>query len=158
MDNPQIVKGPQIVDRNTVTYPSGAKRSGDVEGIRYDLMVHELLREYAMACGEGAVKYGDNNWKKGMPDEAIYSHAMEHLMKWNAGDRSENHLGKVVWGMGALLWNDIHRKETVHAEPQRVPEDVIADADGGRASGSKPTWPHEDGQRRPFNPYENIED
>jgi hypothetical protein len=63
------------------------------------------LKEYAEACCEGANNYGDNNWKKGMPDSVIINHAIAHLMKYMDGDRSEPHCGKVMWAMAALIWN-----------------------------------------------------
>lgn len=47
------------------------------------------------------LRYGKNNWKKGVRDkeyqEERLEHALLHLMKWKEGDRSEDHLAKVAW-------------------------------------------------------------
>ena len=47
------------------------------------------------------LRYGRDNWKKGVKDpqyqEERLEHAMLHLLKWKEGDRSEAHLAKVAW-------------------------------------------------------------
>lgn len=46
------------------------------------------------------LRYGRNNWKDN-PDadyvEERTNHAIIHLMKWANGDRTEDHLAKVMW-------------------------------------------------------------
>jgi len=47
------------------------------------------------------LRYGKNNWKKGMGDkdyqEERLEHALTHFALWKEGDRSEAHLAKVAW-------------------------------------------------------------
>jgi hypothetical protein len=47
------------------------------------------------------LRYGKDNWKKGVNDkeyqEERLEHAMLHLIKWKEGDRTEDHLAKVAW-------------------------------------------------------------
>ena len=47
------------------------------------------------------LRYGRDNWKKGVNDkeyqEERLEHAMLHLLKWKEGDRTESHLAKVAW-------------------------------------------------------------
>lgn len=47
------------------------------------------------------LRYGKDNWKKGVHDkeyqEERLEHAMLHLIKWKEGDRTEDHLAKVMW-------------------------------------------------------------
>lgn len=47
------------------------------------------------------LRYGRDNWKKGVGDKAYQEerleHAMLHLLKWKEGDRTEAHLEKVAW-------------------------------------------------------------
>lgn len=47
------------------------------------------------------LRYGKDNWKKGVNDpeyqEERLEHAMRHLFLWKEGDRSEDHLAKVMW-------------------------------------------------------------
>lgn len=50
--------------------------------------------------------YPDQNWQRG--DEAYYvdvaNHAMQHFLLWLDGDRSENHLGAILWAFCVLVW------------------------------------------------------
>ena len=46
----------------------------------------------AKTMAEGAIKYGTNNWQKGMPIEDCLNHAIRHQYLWLEGDRSEDHL------------------------------------------------------------------
>jgi len=59
---------------------------------------------------EGEIKYGVDNWKKGVGDEAYQvertRHAIRHLMLWANGDRSEPHLAKVGWFCVTQLWTE----------------------------------------------------
>lgn len=47
------------------------------------------------------LKYGKDNWKKGVNDKGYQEqrceHAIRHLQLWANGDRQENHLAKVAW-------------------------------------------------------------
>jgi hypothetical protein len=43
--------------------------------------------------GQGAERYGENNWQKGFPVPDVLNHAMAHIVNYLSGDRSEDHLG-----------------------------------------------------------------
>lgn len=63
------------------TFSSGASSSGMKP--RYDLIPTWALRRIAQRFGEGAIKYGEDNWKKGLTDDVFIidriNHATEHL-------------------------------------------------------------------------------
>jgi hypothetical protein len=87
------------VDANgVVEFETGAKRSADAEATRYDLLSPIGLRRAAEAAAEGARKYGDHNWEKGMRINVILNHVLRHYLLYLAGDRSEDHLGHAAWG------------------------------------------------------------
>ena len=50
------------------------------------------LKAMAKTMAEGAIKYGESNWQKGMPIEDCLNHAIRHQYLWLEGDRSEDHL------------------------------------------------------------------
>lgn len=84
-------------------YSTGAVRSADAESVRYDLISPIGLRAVAEACAEGARKYSDYNWEKGMPASDMINHALRHVYEFLEGDRSEDHLGHAAWNlMGAI--------------------------------------------------------
>lgn len=88
---------------SSVKYESGAVRSSDAEGTRYDLISPIGLAAVAAACAEGAAKYGDYNWEKGMPANDMLNHAIRHLYLFLGGDRSEDHLGHAAWNVMAAI-------------------------------------------------------
>lgn len=74
--------------------------------LRYDLVFsNEVgLRRIAETFGEGFLKYGAHNWKQGFPESVLLNHAFEHLRKWMAGDRTEDHLSHAMWNIYTLMW------------------------------------------------------
>lgn len=90
----------------TVRFQTGAVRSSDAEATRYDLISPIGLEAVARACAEGAAKYGDFNWEAGMPVHDLLNHALRHVYRYLAGDRSEDHLGHAAWGMLAAIHSE----------------------------------------------------
>jgi len=45
---------------------------------------------------KGAAKYGEKNWEKGLPFSRVLPSLRRHLMYWQQGDRSEDHLAAIV--------------------------------------------------------------
>ena len=87
----------------TAKFGTGAVRSDTFEEFRYDLVSPIGLREVARACSEGAQKYSDWNWEKGMPVSDLLNHAIAHVYQFLAGDRSEPHLGHAAWNLLAAI-------------------------------------------------------
>ena len=73
-------------DTNLTTFASGAVRGTDAENVRFDLITPIGLRRLAETCAEGAKKYGDHNWQKGMPASVMLNHAIRHVYLWLQGD------------------------------------------------------------------------
>jgi hypothetical protein len=83
----------------TEKFGTGAVRSSTFEEFRYDLVSPIGIREVARACAEGAQKYSDFNWEKGMPVHDLLNHAIAHVYQFLSGDRSEPHLGHAAWNL-----------------------------------------------------------
>lgn len=93
-DNPKIV-----------TFSSGASREKGKHA--YHGIPGFFVRRLADIFTEGIEKYGEDNWTKGMPSTDVYDHLMDHLMLYRDGDRSQDNLAKVAWGVMALMFNEI---------------------------------------------------
>lgn len=52
----------------------------------------------------GAEKYGDSNWKKGIPCERYFDSAIRHYLKYERGDDDEPHDRAFVWNVLCCLW------------------------------------------------------
>lgn len=90
----------------SAVFESGAKSSEQKP--RYDLIPVEALRREAVRMAEGAAAHGVNNYRKGANDPAFVTdrvnHAIEHLLKYASGDRTEDHLAAVRANTGMLIW------------------------------------------------------
>ena len=83
---------------NRTEYESGAVRDRKVGVGRCDLMPLE----------EGALKYGENNWQKGIPESSYIDSAVRHYLKWLRGDDDEQHDRAFVWNIMCLIWTHEH--------------------------------------------------
>ena len=57
----------------------------------------------------GAIKYKDRNWEKGMPLSVYLDSAERHLTKFREGHREEDHMSAVAWNAFGL----IHTQEMI---------------------------------------------
>lgn len=62
---------------------------------------------------EGAKKYGEYNWQKGIPCHSYIDSAIRHLMKWCRGDKDEPHDRAFLWNMLSLHWTTVNHPELV---------------------------------------------
>lgn len=85
-------------------FDTGAKRDTQDGKPRFGLIpVHPLTR-LATHYTNGAVKYGENNWTKGMPISRFYESLYRHLIAFAEGDTSEDHLAAVAWNAFAIMY------------------------------------------------------
>ncbi len=96
---------------NNTKFKSGAvrgKESFNKFPHRFDLISHIGLRRLAETYGEGAIKYDENNWLKGIPVSNLMNHVLNHITKYLSGDTSEDHLAHASWN----LFTAMHMEET----------------------------------------------
>lgn len=117
VNNLQVPKTAVPDDGVRITFESGAVRSPTVAGetgkhpARYDLLNPIVMRRMAETMGEGAIKYGDHNWWKGMSEKVLLNHGLAHIFAWMKGDRTEDHLSHAMWNLGALMQFEETRPE-----------------------------------------------
>ena len=76
--------------------------------------IYAIMSKYAETLHEGASKYGERNWEKGLPQENLVSHAVHHLIAYVCGDTTEQHFGHLIWNVVTL----IHFGDELEAEKQ----------------------------------------
>lgn len=64
---------------------------------------------------EGAKKYGENNWQKGIPVHCYIDSAIRHYLKWLRGDKDEPHDRAFVWNIMCCIWEVDYHKEDNNA-------------------------------------------
>ena len=70
-----------------------------------------MLLEVAVQFEEGAAKYGDSNWQKGIPVRCYIDSAIRHYLKWCRGDNDEPHDRAFCWNILCGIWTCIHKPE-----------------------------------------------
>ena len=102
--NPDMGGATQVPnDPGTKTFESGAQREALEHAFRFDLISPFALDRLAQTYAEGAMKYDDHNWRKGMPFSSLLNHLLYHINLYSQGDRSEDHLAHAAWGLFAMM-------------------------------------------------------
>ena len=70
-----------------------------------------MLLEVAKHFEEGAKKYGENNWQKGIPVKCYIDSAIRHYLKWLRGDTDEPHDRAFCWNIMCAIWTCEHKPE-----------------------------------------------
>ena len=70
-----------------------------------------LFLEVAKHFEEGAKKYGEHNWQKGIPVKCYIDSAVRHYLKWLRGDEDEPHDRAFVWNIICAIWTCKHKPE-----------------------------------------------
>ena len=66
---------------------------------------------------DGAKKYGEYNWQKGIPESSYMDSAVRHYLKFRAGMDDERHDRAFVWNILCLMWQHRqNKKENVSPE------------------------------------------
>lgn len=93
---------------------------GDVEFLRDALKsflvrsgwdYYTMILEVSIHFEEGAEKYGENNWQKGLPAKCYINSAVRHFLKYLRGDDDERHDRAFVWNILCCMWTCIHYPE-----------------------------------------------
>lgn len=80
-----------------------------------------MFLEVAKHFEEGAKKYGDNNWRKGIPANVYIDSATRHYLKYLRGDKDERHDRAFVWNILCCIWTCANMPElNTYAKRQEV--------------------------------------
>lgn len=96
-------------------FDTGAVRDMHSGKGRMDLLPWYAILEVSKHCENGAIKYGEHNVDKGLPEHSLIDSGSRHLAKYIAGERDEDHLLAAVWN---LMWALQQRK--THPELMEV--------------------------------------
>lgn len=75
--------------------------------VRRDLLPDEFLNRLGGLLHRGALKYDDNNWRKGIYLSRIFASALRHSFLWLVGDTSEDHATAAAWNWMAIIVTEI---------------------------------------------------
>lgn len=106
-----------------------------------DVSFETMWLEVAKHFEEGCAKYGENNWRKGIPSHCYIDSGVRHLLKWLRGDTDEPHHRAFVWNMICCIWtcrNLPHLNEYV--DPTKEEREPCDRADNAQRTGINLDW------------------
>ena len=94
------------------------KETGDPVHLAYALNNANFFPDFATTLLEvskhfedGAKKYGEDNWQKGIPTHCYIDSGVRHYLKHRRGDDDEPHDRAFVWNLMCCSWTCIHKPE-----------------------------------------------
>jgi hypothetical protein len=93
--------------------------TGDTQHLYYALLsmrggfcdIPTMLLETAKHFEQGAKKYGEYNWQKGIPVKSYIDSAVRHYLKYLRRDTDERHDRAFVWNILCCIWTCKHKPE-----------------------------------------------
>jgi hypothetical protein len=70
-----------------------------------------MLLEVSKHFEEGAKKYGEDNWQKGIDVHCYIDSAVRHYLKFLRGDQDEPHDRAFCWNILCAIWTCKHKPE-----------------------------------------------
>lgn len=92
---------------DTLSLESAVKIFMESRGWSLPTMLLEVSRHFE----EGAEKYGENNWQKGLPVKCYVNSGVRHYLKWLRGDDDEPHDRAFCWNIICTIWTCKHKPE-----------------------------------------------
>lgn len=123
----------------------GAKRESNDGRGRFDLLPYEALEALSKWYEQGADKYGERNWEKGISVKDCINRMIRHAIKAGNGWTDEDHLSAVMWNAAAAI-TMIQRKPECndHIWIDSDKTNTIFFADGKTSTKEDPDVSHED--------------
>ena len=78
--------------------------------------IHTMLLEVSKHFEEGAKKYGEHNWQKGIPTHCYIDSAVRHYLKWLRGDNDERHDRAFCWNILCCIWTCQNKPESLKGQ------------------------------------------
>jgi len=99
-------------------FESGAVRDIQEGKGRFDLIPPMAMERLARHYENGARKYGESNWQKGMPLSRYLDSLIRHAYKLLAGMDDEDHAAAIAWNSFAFIYT----KDKI--EQGKLPKDL----------------------------------
>lgn len=93
--------------KNMRKFESGSVRdTDDHKPLPSDLHPYARLR-YGYHMRKNARNYSKGNWELGQPNKALLESMHRHLAQYELGDRKEDHLSALMFGVKMLMLNEM---------------------------------------------------
>lgn len=92
-------------------FETGARRDVQDGKGRFDLLDFYALQRLAIHLEKGAAKYGEHNWRKGIPLSRFLSSGARHLHQLIDGQTDEDHAAAVLFNLCGFIWTQREVRE-----------------------------------------------
>ncbi len=75
--------------------------------------IPSAMLEVAKQYEDGARKYDDRNWEKGIPVHVFIDSGVRHYLKYLRGDKDEPHDRAFIWNMLGAIWTHENKPELI---------------------------------------------
>lgn len=114
-------------------FGTGAVRDTQDGKGRFDLLPYYAITRLAQHFENGAQKYGDDNWRQGIPLRRYLDSMLRHAFKFLAGSRDEDHLAAVIWNASCLLeTQELINQGLLPQELDNLPTPVVKEDENER--------------------------
>lgn len=93
------------------SYDTGAKRDCQLGKGRFDLLPVDAMFRLAKHFENGAQRYEDRNWEKGIPLSRYLDSGLRHFFKVLAGHTDEDHEAAAAWNILCFMQTKIWIEE-----------------------------------------------
>jgi hypothetical protein len=95
------------------SFQTGAVRDTQTQKGRYDLLPPYAIERLAKHFENGAVKYQDRNWERGIPLMRYLDSALRHMFKLLDGQTDEDHAEAAMWNIACYIQTEKWIKEGI---------------------------------------------
>lgn len=95
-----------VEGKHNRVYPTGAQRDSDDGKPKLTYIPWDLMDRVAFHYEKGALKYGDDNWRLGMPSVEVLDSLMRHVRKYFMAMDDEDHLSAIIFNAFCLIYNE----------------------------------------------------
>lgn len=92
-------------------FETGAVRDIQIGKGRFDLISPVGERRLARRYEQGAEKYGDRNWQKGIPIGRCLDSAKRHINQYLEGNNEEDHLSAAAWNLFTAMHMEVYNPD-----------------------------------------------
>lgn len=113
----------RLVGSSTLDFVGQYMETGDVDFLENAIFwfsdfelnqnIYTTILENSIHFQEGAKKYGERNWEKGIPIHSYIDSAVRHYLKFRRGDTDERHDRAFVWNLLCAIWTIQNKKEMI---------------------------------------------
>ena len=107
-DQLELVAGTGFVTKDSgerQEFSTGMVRDTQTNKPRYDLLDSPMLKRWAELMARGALKYGEDNWRKASTEEELKrftASLLRHTFQLIEGDRTEDHAAAIMFNVAGI--------------------------------------------------------